>query len=421
MAEKMLILECAGLDMTVVGASRRLEEGLGLEFAPVTPVFPAVTCVEQATMRTGLLPAEHGVTANGRFDRASCRVEFWGQSAGLCRGRRIWEDFPERKVGVLFMQQSLGDRGVLYVFSPAPIHRHHGGMIMACHAKPPELEAHFAGVSGGQFDLSRYWGPLASGRSSEWIASATLEMMRSYAPDILFSYLPHMDYCLQREGPRSPYLGTEADFLASLLERILAGAKETGYEVVIWGDYAITEANLPVFPNRALRSAGLFVARDVRGRLYPNLFDSRAFALVDHQVAHIHVREASDVPAARRVLEGLEGVDSVRTAEEAGFREADAGALVLTAKPGAWFAYPWWESSREAPDYAGHVDIHNKIGFDPNELFWGIPFLTTSSDPRRVHGTHGRIDTPAAYAVTSGLERLKGLHTINELASNLIR
>ena len=104
---------------------------------------------------------------------------------------------------------------------------------------------------------------------------------------------------------------------------------------------------------------------------------------------------------------------------EAGFDPADAGELVLTAAPGAWFAYPWWERRGDAPDYAGHVDIHNKIGFDPNELFWGIPFLTTSQNPRRVRGTHGRTDTPAAFAVTQGLGRLKGATSLLELAKNL--
>ena len=419
MEEKLLILECAGLDMHAAMVGNLAS--LGLDFHPVTPPFPAVTCVSQATMRTGLSPREHGIVANGRFDRKSRRVEFWGQSAGLYRGERLWERCPSRDVAVMFLQQSLGDRGVTYSFSPAPIHKHHGGMLMGCHANPPELEAELTAAVGRRFTLSSYWGPGADGRSTAWIASATEAMMRRHGPSILYSYLPHLDYCQQREGPDFPGLKGEAEFLGVHLTSLLKCAEETGYEVLIWGDYAITQATLPVFPNRVLMEAGLFMPREVGGRLYPNLYDSRAFAMVDHQVAHVFVRQAEDVASARKLLSSLEGVERVQTPEEAGFDPADAGELVLTAAPGAWFAYPWWSKSAEAPDYAGHVDIHNKIGFDPSELFWGIPFLKTSQNPNRVRGTHGRTDTPAAFAVTPGLERLKGATSLLELANNLLK
>lgn len=417
MEERLLILECAGLDMNAVKSGDLAS--LGLDFQPLTPVFPAVTCVAQATMRTGLSPREHGIVANGRYDRKACRVEFWGQSAGLYRGERLWERFPSRDVAVMFLQQSLGDRGVRYSFSPAPIHKHHGGMLMGCHANPPGLEAELTAAVGRPFSLASYWGPGADGRSTEWIAKATEAMMRRYAPSILYSYLPHLDYCQQREGPEFPGLQAEAEFLGVHLGRLLKCAQETGYQVLIWGDYAITRAELPVFPNRALLKAGFFRVREVGGRLYANLYDSRAFAMVDHQVAHVYVRTPGDVAAVRQVFSSLEGVESVQSALEAGFDPADSGDLVLTAAPGVWFAYPWWERNGDAPDYAGHVDIHNKIGFDPNELFWGIPFLTTSRNPWRVRGTHGRTDTPAAFAVTQGLGRLKEATSLLELARSL--
>ena len=165
----MLILECAGLDMNAVKVGGLAS--LGLEFQPLTPVFPAVTCVAQATMRTGLPPKEHGIIANGRYDRKACRVEFWGQSAGLYRGERLWERFPSREVAVMFLQQSLGDRGVRYSFSPAPIHRHHGGMLMGCHANPPELEAELNKSLGNAETLTLDFSKL------EYISSAGLRVL----------------------------------------------------------------------------------------------------------------------------------------------------------------------------------------------------------------------------------------------------
>ena len=59
-----------------------------------------------------------------------------------------------------------------------------------------------------------------------------------------------------------------------------------------------------------------------------------------------------------------------------------AHCSLLPAKRGAWCEYKWWTDDREAPDFASHVDIHNKPGFDPKELF----FFNRGT----VRGTHGR-------------------------------
>lgn len=84
-----------------------------------------------------------------------------------------------------------------------------------------------------------------------------------------------------------------------------------------------------------------------------------------------------------------------------------SGNLVAIASDGHWFAYPWWTDSREAPDFATHVDIHNKPGFDPCELFFGWPPPSISRDPTRVQGTHGRIgpDREIAWATSCDFDR----------------
>ena len=419
--KKLLIVQVAGLDLNGVRKSPDLAHGLGLEFREYASVFPAVTCTAAATMRTGLSPAGHGIICNGRYDRNACKVEFWCQSARLIHGERIWAKARLRgaKVGVLFTQQSLGDE-TDYALSPAPIHKHHGGMIQSIHTKPPRLESELTKTIGWKFNLANYWGPLASGKSSTWCAESTAALMTSEAPEILFSYLPHMDYCQQKEGPDGPSAAKEFTHLAHCLEILLRAAKAHGYEVVVWGDYAITAVEQPVFPNAALLEAGLFQTRDIQGMLYPNLYDSRAFAICDHQIAHVFIHDPADIPKVRAVLETLPGVESVQTPAEAKLECPESGELVLTAAKGAWFAYSWWQKKSQAPDYATHVDIHNKIGFDPCELFWGIPFLTLDTDARRVKGSHGRIDAKPAFAVTDGLSELRSATSQIEL-SNRIR
>ena len=163
--------------------------------------------------------------------------------------------------------------------------------------------------------------------------------------------------------------------------------------MLVFGDYAMGAADRAIFPNRALREAGLFAARTIRGMLYPDLHASRAFAMVDHEVAHVYVPDASYVGRAGEVLAQLDGVAEVldRAARaETRLDHPHAGELVLTAEPGAWFAYPWWTAPKQRPDYATHVDIHNKPGYDPCELFLGWPPMSVSQDASKVRGSHGR-------------------------------
>ena len=105
---------------------------------------------------------------------------------------------------------------------------------------------------------------------------------------------------------------------------------------------------------------------------------SAAFAMCDHQVAHVYVQRSQALEAVRERLAALPGVQRVLGRDELESIELDhprSGDLVLLPEPGAWFAYPWWSDDAQAPDYARTVDIHRKPGYDPVELFvdGGIP------------------------------------------------
>ena len=81
---------------------------------------------------------------------------------------------------------------------------------------------------------------------------------------------------------------------------------------------------------------------------------------------------------------------------------ARSGDLLAVAENGTWFAYPWF-SKNEAPDYASHVDIHNKPGYDPCELYFGWPPGSVSFDTRKIHGTHGNVGPGFEVAWASSL------------------
>ncbi len=391
--KKLLVIQVAALGQAQA-------QGLDCKHPPLRTMdgaFPALTCTVQAGFRTALPPSGHGMIANGLFCRNLRKVMFWEQSSALVAGERIWASLGRRggKVGMLFWQQSLGEN-VDVVLSPAPIHKHHGGMIQDCYSRPAGLYQGLCNRIGGKFSLRHYWGPMASTKSGDWIAAATAEVIRDpqLDLDLCMTYLPTLDYDLQRYGTDHPKSAAALRRLAAQLEVILEPAEKQGWEAIVFGDYAIH--NVPggaVFPNRALLEAGIMKARNVKGALYPDLHASDAFAVVDHQVAHVYVKDDDHIGRVNELLAKLPGVAEVLDRESqaaAGVDHPNSGELVIVAEADRWFAYPWWTSTRQAPDYARHVDIHNKPGFDPCELLFGWPPMSVSMNTARVRGSHGR-------------------------------
>ena len=400
MSSKWLIVNVAGLGYDDI-LSRGLTHMGGLDFSPAKTVFPAMTCVAQASFRTASLPREHGITANGYFFRDACKAELWNQSSGLVKGSRIWEDARKagKSVGMFFWQQSLGEN-IDFIFSPAPIHKHSGGMIMDCLSHP-------AGISNvlkkkcGAFPLYKYWGPMAHPS----VGCKIIDVVRtfiSYSPaDIVFLYLPTLDYGLQRYGSADARRKISFENLQRQIEQLAELAEDDERQMLVFGDYVISDVTKPaVFPNRTLRDAGLFTTRSVKNMLYADLFYSRAFAMADHEIAHVYVKYQEDIINVKNVLEKTGDYDEVTVRKpEYSWAHETSGDILLVARKGSWIAYPWWDKHNEAPDFASHVDIHSKPGYDPCELFFNTPLpLGVSQDTGRIKGTHGRNIEGVAFA-----------------------
>ncbi len=423
--KKLLVVQTAALGWDLIAPDgAETATWLDMEFTPIETVFPAVTCTAQASFRTASAPANHGMVANGLYHRALGKAMFWEQSAHLVSGERIWQGFRQRggTVAMLFWQQSMGE-DVDVLCTPAPIHKHHGGMIETCHTRPAGLYETLCRRVGRPFKLRHYWGPLASAKAGDWISRATVEVMRDadLAPDLCLTYLPTLDYDLQRYGPDHPKAAVARAAVEAQLARLLTAAGACEYDVVIFGDYAIGAVSGPaVLPNAALLDAGLLAVRDVGGKQYPVLPESRAFALCDHEVAHVYVRDPADLAAARDVLSAVDGVAEVLDRDDATYGRAghaNGGELVILAEPGRWLGYPWWTDKARRPDYATHIDIHNKPGFDPCELFFGWPPMSITQNTARVRGSHGRVGPDRRVAVAATIPLDRGLTSLVDLAS----
>ena len=397
-----------------IGAAARLD-----------PVLPAVTCSVQSTLLTGLEPTDHGIVGNGWYFRDLGEVFLWRQHNRLVQGEKLWETARRSRPGFrtanVCWWYAMGAT-TDFTVTPRPIYHADGAKSPDCYTDPPELHDRLTGPLG-EFPLFTYWGPTADLSSSRWIASAAQQLLREESLDLLMVYLPHLDYDHQRFGPGAPESAAAARELDGVLGDLADVARERGDTVVVLSEYGITDARRPVDVNRALRRAGLLNVYTQAGMEYLDPWTSRAFAVADHQVAHVYVRHPGDVGAAREALAGLGGIDLVLAGDErrdAGLGHERAGELVLVAEPDAWFTYYYWLDDEHAPDFARQVEIHRKPGYDPAELFMdpsdrlvkaragaalvrkkiGMRYVMSvvPLDPSVVRGTHGRLPADARDA-----------------------
>ena len=262
---KKLNVIAAGLGYGLLERNGMLEMA-GLRFVSAPSVFPAVTCVAQATLRTGLSPAGHGIVSNGWWSEDLRKPLFWEQSARLVKGPRVWDARRAAggTVGMFFFQQSLGE-SVDVVISPAPIHKHGGGMVMSCYTKPTGM-AHLLEKLCGKFPLWRYWGPLASPKVGRMCISWFEEMTNAHDVDEAYLYLPTLDYAAQAKGPDSPAAKASLREFRRQLERVADICMRRGCELSVMGDYEITQVTAEsVKPNVFLRQQDLFRTRPVAG------------------------------------------------------------------------------------------------------------------------------------------------------------
>jgi predicted AlkP superfamily pyrophosphatase or phosphodiesterase len=383
-------------------------------------VVPAVTCTAQATLLTGRTADRHGIVGNGWLWRDTGEVRFWQQSNRLLEAEPLYQTARRlaRQRGQTFRCAKLfwwfnQGAAVDISITPKPHYGADGNKAFGIYGTPEGLTERLE-QKLGSFPFQSFWGPLAGLACTQWIARSAAEVIRNERPDLTLVYLPHLDYDPQRFGPLGcdmPRLVGELDDAAAPL---LEAAKECGARVWVVSEYGHVQVKRAVQPNRALRQASLLTVRSSPFGEMLDTFASRAFAVCDHQLAHVYVNEPADVPRVKDLLTALPGVGRVLAGperEEFHLTHPRAGDVVALSEPDAWFAYPFWLEDRRAPDYARTVDIHRKPGYDPCELFFDpglwwprgrallrllqkkMGFRTLFDviplNPRLVHGSHG--------------------------------
>ena len=428
MPAPLVVIDVVGLTYSMLGANTPHLQRLAREgFArPMGTVLPAVTCTAQSTILTGLTPGGHGVVANGWYFRDLSEVWFWRQCNRLVGGERIYEAAKKRDpnytTAKLFWWYNMY-APVDWSLTPRPSYPADGRKLADTYSEPEGLRDQLQ-ERLGVFPLFQFWGPGADIRSTRWIAEASVAVFEQQRPNLTLVYLPHLDYDLQRFGPEDPRVAQALRDVDAEAGKILNTAQAAGADVVVLSEYAITSVKQPVHINRVLREAGLLrTRREPLGWETLDCGASDAFAVVDHQAAHVYVRKPQDVARVAEILRRTPGIEQVLdvTAQSAlGLSHERAGELIAVAASECWFTYYFWLDDAVAPDYARTVDIHRKPGYDPVELFLDpqikLPALRIARrliqkklgfryymdviglDARIVKGSHGRLPTPGKEA-----------------------
>ena len=380
---KTVVLNVVGLSPSLLGQhtpllSRWAATG---QVVPVKPILPAVTCSVQATYLTGRFPDQHGIVANGWYFRDECEVKFWRQSNKLVQAQKVWEAAreldPSFKCANLFWWYNMYS-SVDYAVTPRPMYPADGRKLPDIYTQPGEMRSQLQ-AQLGQFPLFNFWGPATSIVSTQWIAESAKWVEQLYNPTLTLVYLPHLDYCLQKFGPDQNLVAKELQEIDAVCGDLIQYYEKRGAQVIVLSEYGITSVSQPIHLNRMLRENGLLTVREELGRELLDPGASIAFAVADHQIAHVYVNDPAYIPKVRSLLEANDGIAYVLDETQKPAYHLDhprSGELIAIAKPDAWFTYYYWLDDSHAPDFARTVDIHRKPGYDPVELFLDpqIPF-----------------------------------------------
>ena len=374
--QQTVILNVVGLTPSLLGKytpflSSWVKKG---QLVPIEPVLPAVTCSVQATYLTGVMPDRHGIVGNGWYFRDECEVKFWRQSNKLIQAPKIWDtarslDSEFTCANLFWWYNMYSDAD--WTVTPRPIYCADGRKIPDIYTQPGAVRSQLQSQLG-QFPLFNFWGPNTSIDSSRWIAEAAMWIQQQYNPTLSLVYLPHLDYCLQKFGPDLEKIQEDLKDLDRVCADLVNFYEARDTEVIILSEYGITSVERPIHLNRILRQNGLITVREELGGELLDAGASIAFAVADHQVAHVYVNDPDYIDEVRSILEETEGIDRVldeTTKKDYHLDHPRSGELIAIAEPHAWFTYYYWLDDRRCPDFAKTVDIHRKPGYDPVELF----------------------------------------------------
>lgn len=418
--QKTVVIDIVGLSSGLIGDHTPfLKKYTQDKFVQtIAPMLPAVTTSVQSTYVTGKWPSEHGIVGNGWYDHIDSEIKFWKQSNKLVQAEKIWDKakrldpkFTASKMFWWYNMYSTAD----YSVTPRPNYLADGRKMADCYSEPAALRDELQ-KELGTFPLFQFWGPGANIKSTQWIADASVITDKKYNPTLTLIYLPHLDYCLQKFGQDFNRIAKELGEIDRVVEQLVTHYTKAGARIMLLSEYGITNVDQPVYINRVLRENNWLGIRVERGLELLDAGASKAFAVADHQIAHIYIKDPAWVSKVKSVVEKIAGVELVLDKQEQKAYHIDherSGDLVLMADARSWFCYYYWMDDSKAPDFARSVEIFKKPGYDPVEMFMSSKLRAAYKllrkkaalryvmdviplDATLIKGSHGRVNTPVS-------------------------
>lgn len=418
--QKTVVIDIVGLSTGLIGDHTPfLKKYTQANFVQtIAPMLPAVTTAVQSTYVTGKWPSEHGIVGNGWYDHTDSEIKFWKQSNKLVQAEKIWDKakrldptFTASKMFWWYNMYSTAD----YSVTPRPNYLADGRKMPDCYSEPAALRDELQ-KELGTFPLFQFWGPGANIKSTQWIADASVLTDKKYNPTLTLVYLPHLDYCLQKFGQDFHRIAKELGEIDRVVEQLVTHYTKAGARIMLLSEYGITNVDQPVYINRVLRENNWLGIRTERGLELLDAGASKAFAVADHQIAHIYIKDPALVGKVKSVVEKIPGVELVLDKQEQKAYHIDherSGDLVLMADARSWFCYYYWMDDSKAPDFARSVEIFKKPGYDPVEMFMSSKLRAAYKllrkkaalryvmdviplDATLIKGSHGRVNTPVS-------------------------
>ena len=419
--KKTVVIDVVGLSANLIGEHTPFLSSYikNKKLSSIEPMLPAVTTAVQSTYLTGKTPSEHGIVGNGWYDQIDSEIKFWKQSNKLVLSSKIWDHAKQEDSNftsaMMFWWYNMYSNADFSV-TPRPNYLADGRKMPDCYSEPAELRDTLQ-ERLGTFPLFQFWGPGANIKSTKWIADASIINDELNNPTLSLIYLPHLDYCLQKFGSDFSKISKELGEVDEVIKDLVNHYEKKGANVIILSEYGIVPVNKPIHINRLLRENNLLQIRVERGLELLDAGASKAFAVADHQIAHIYINDPKVKNQVKDLIAKLPGVKLVldeKGKKAYGIDHERSGDFVLVADTDAWFTYYFWLDDAVAPDYARCVDIHKKPGYDPVEMFMsskpraaykllrkkaGFRYImdVIPLDATLIKGSHGSVNTPQEY------------------------
>lgn len=401
-SEYLIVVSIPGLGGREFARMKRLQQITSSgSMATLTPSFPSLRSCVQTNMMTGKLPESHGIVGDLWFSRETQRIE--KATSDQVETYQLWDmliHLPTGPTSAVWFAQSAADCDADWIASATPVSppSETDKMPGKCwfYTRPRTLYQEISQVIG-DFPVEHYAGKDANVQSSAWIVESLVLTARRYRPNFVYVTLPHLQFSGVRFGPNA-LLHTQAveelDRLLARLVRELNEAYDAEPVYLFMGEYAINDVQKVVYPNRVLREQKLLQTTTRDGCVEINYRTSPAFAVTNHQVAHLYTQSQTPeaIDRAATLFRNIEGVSQVLVGEELAscqISHARCGDLVLVAETDAWFSHEYRTEEEQTAELALPESPQQKPGSDPLEYFVDAATGRTPTDASVVHGSFG--------------------------------